>query len=220
MSASPLSTIEIGSTREEADLTIILMHGLGADGHDFADVAEILSKSALPRNWRFVLPHAESIPVTINNGIPIPAWYDIISLTHPREVDWNTVHHGQAQIEALMTQESANPILLAGFSQGAAMALHVGLRNQSKVTGILMMSGYLLESSEHPAPTPEQSPPIAIFHGQDDDVVPLEAAETTLSILKSTGYKPSYKTYPGLPHSVSQEEVQDVFNWLIELAPK
>lgn len=220
MSESPLSTIEIGATREEADLTIILMHGLGADGHDFADVAETLSKTALSRSWRFILPHAGSIPVTINNGMTMPAWYDIISLTHPREVDWDTVHHGQAQIETLMTQESANPLLLAGFSQGAAMALHVGLRNQSKITGILMMSGYLLESPEHPAPAPEQNLPIAIFHGQDDDVVPLKAAETTLSILRSTGYDPSYQTYPGLPHSVSQEEVHDAFDWLIKLTQK
>ena len=214
--ASKLAVLEIGAGREEAELTVILMHGLGANGEDFADVAHVLSRSALPQKWRFVLPHAKEIPVTINNGMIMPAWYDIISLTHPREVDWDTVADCQQEIEALMKEEKAPRLILAGFSQGAAMALHIGLRNQSKVDAVLMMSGYLVESEERPAPVSECDLPIAIFHGQEDEVVPLEAADTTLTSLRSAGYAPSFQSYPGLPHSVSQEEVRDVFNWLTE----
>ncbi|MGJ8725199.1 MAG: alpha/beta hydrolase [Roseibacillus sp.] len=213
-----LRILEIGAGREEAELLIILMHGLGATGEDFADVAHVLSRSALPQKWRFVLPHAEEIPVTINGGMTMPAWYDIISLTHPREVDWSTVERCQLQIEELMKTEKAPRVILAGFSQGAAMALHVGLRNQSKVDGVLMMSGYLVESEDRPAPAPEGELPITIFHGQDDEVVPLEAAETTLASLRGVGYEPSFQSYVGLPHSVSQEEVEDVFGWLMEQA--
>lgn len=216
--SSQLRTLEIGSSCEEAEMVVILMHGLGANGEDFADVAHILSRSALPQKWRFVLPHAEEIPVTINNGMTMPAWYDIISLTHPREVDWDTVDRCQQQIEALMKVEEGPPIILAGFSQGAAMALHVGLRNQSKIEGVLMMSGYLVESEERPAPACEGGLPIAIYHGQEDEVVPLEAAETTLTSLRAADYEPDFQSYPGLPHSVSQEEVQDVFNWLMDRA--
>ena len=214
MDLPKLKTLEIGAGREEAELSIILMHGLGATGEDFADVAHVLSRSALPQKWRFVLPHAGEIPVTINNGMTMPAWYDIISLTHPREVDWDTVDRCQRQIEDLIKIERAPRMILAGFSQGAAMALHVGLRNQSKIKGVLMMSGYLVESKERPAPAPDSDLPIAICHGQEDEVVPLEAAETTLASLKAVGYEPTYKSYPGLPHSVSQEEIEDVFDWL------
>lgn len=213
-----LRTLEIGAGREEAELSVILMHGLGANGEDFADVAHVLSKSALPRKWRFVLPHAEAIPVTINGGMTMPAWYDIISLTHPRDVDWSTVDHCQQQIEELMKAEQAPCLILAGFSQGAAMALHVGLRNQARVNGILAMSGYLLESQDQPAPAPQGEMPVAIYHGQEDDVVPLKAADQALHSLQALGYQPSFQSYPGLPHSVSQEEVQDVFGWLMEQA--
>lgn len=215
---SKLEFLEIGASREEAELSIILMHGLGANGEDFADVADVLSRSALPQKWRFILPHAEAISVTINNGMIMPAWYDIISLSHPREVNWDTVAQCQQQIEKLLKEENAPRIILAGFSQGAAMALHIGLRNQSKIEGVLMMSGYLLESESRPAPEPEGELPIAIYHGQEDEVVPLEAAETTLSSLRAAGYTPFFQSYPGLPHSVSQEEVQDVFNWLMKHA--
>ena len=221
MNERKLRTLEIGAGREEAELTVILMHGLGANGEDFADVAHVLSRSALPQKWRFVLPHAEEIPVTINNGMRMPAWYDIISLTHPRAVDWETVDSCQQQIEVLMEEEEGPRMILAGFSQGAAMALHVGLRNQVKIQGVLMMSGYLVESEERPAPAPEEDLPVlpvTILHGEEDEVVPLEAAETTLASLRTAGYEPSFQSYPGLPHSVSQEEVQDVFNWLMEQA--
>lgn len=218
METTPLPCLEIGATREDAEMCVILMHGLGADGHDFADVAQALSRGAAPRKWRFVLPHAPTQPVTINMGMAMPAWYDIISLEHPRAVNWETVNASQANIEALVAAEAAPKIVLAGFSQGAAMALHLGLRHQEKIAGVLMMSGYLLESDEHPCPAKTAELPIGIFHGDADGVVPFEAAEQTKAELEKAGHSPSFKAYPGLEHSVSQEEMEDVFGWLGEIS--
>lgn len=214
--SDPLPYLQIGASCEDAELTVLLLHGLGADGHDFADVAEMLCAAALPRRWRFVLPHAEAIPVTINMGMTMPAWYDILALSHPRTVDWDTVAKSEEQIESLLAKECAPKIFLAGFSQGGAMALRVGLKKQDSLAGILALSGYLLEDDAHPIPQPIGSPAIALYHGEEDEVIPCQAAHTTLSLLKKNLYSPSLKTYPGLGHSVSQEEIQDLFNWLSE----
>lgn len=210
--------LEIGASLQEADLSVLLMHGLGADGHDFADVADALCQAASPRRWRFILPHAPEQPVTINLGAVMPAWYDILDLDHPRDVNWETVSASQRGIEAILQREQANNIVLAGFSQGAAMALHVGLRHQHAISGILMMSGYLLESAAHPPPTPAPGIklPIALFHGDSDPVVPLQAATSALHSLHQLGFAPSLKQYLGLGHGVSEEEIRDVFDWLVE----
>lgn len=195
-------------------MTVILMHGLGADGHDFADVAEAISRAALPRKWRFVLPHAPHQKVTINMGMMMPAWYDILDLSQPRSVNWDTVDEGARSIEALVAREKAGKIVLAGFSQGAAMALHVGLRHQDAIAGILMMSGYLLMGETHPCPKKTGDFPIGIFHGSADPVVAVDAAKQAVSALEENGYTPTLKIYPGLEHSVAEEEVRDVFAWL------
>ena len=152
--------------------------------------------------------------MTINMGMRMPAWYDILDLSQPREVNWETVAASQRQIESLMEKEPAPKMILAGFSQGAAMALEVGLRNQARIAGVLLMSGYLLESDERPAPVCEEALPIGVFHGSDDEVVPIGAAEVTLESLKGAGYAPTFKGYAGLGHSVAEEEVRDVFGWL------
>jgi phospholipase/carboxylesterase len=216
--SSELRFLEIGARREEAETCVLLMHGLGADGHDFEDVARMLCEAALPRRWRFILPHAPEMAVTINMGAKMPAWYDILNLSQPREVDWETVSASQRQIESLMAAEPAPKMILAGFSQGAAMALQVGLRNQPRIAGVLLMSGYLLESEERPAPREEGTLAIGIFHGSDDTVVPIGAAEVTLESLKKAGYAPTFKSYAGLGHSVKEEEVRDVFGWLSKFA--
>lgn len=214
--SAALQCLEIGADQADADLCIILMHGLGADGHDFEDIARMLCQAARPSRWRFVLPHAPSIPVTINGGAPMPAWYDILDLSHPREVDWKTVAVSQQQIEALIAAEAAPKIILAGFSQGAAMALQVGLRHQSTIAGIIAMSGYLLQSGNHPVPPCQGPMPIAILHGNADNVVPIKAAEQAINSLKTAGYAPTFKSYVALAHSVAEEEVRDVFAWLKE----
>jgi phospholipase/carboxylesterase len=213
MIQSPLSCLEIGAARNDADLSILLMHGLGATAHDFEDVAIALSDAAKPSNWRFVLPQAPEMSVTINQGMRMPAWYDILDLSQPREVNWDTVAQSAAAIEALMERETADKIVLAGFSQGAAMALHVGLRHQQSIAGILMMSGYLLENEDHPCPDRETDIPIGLFHGSIDPMVPLTAAESAKSSLEEIGFSPTLKTYPGMQHSVCDEEIGDVFHW-------
>jgi len=213
-----LPCLEFGASREDAELTVLLMHGLGANGHDFADVAEAMSRAAEPRKWRFILPHAPSIPVTINMGMVMPAWYDILDMSQPREVDWASVATSQKAIEALMEQETAGKIVLAGFSQGAAMALHVGLRNQGSIVGILMMSGYLLASDEHPCPEKTAELPIGLFHGTDDPLVPVSATQDAVKDLNGRSFSPTIKIYPGLEHSVFEEEIRDVFAWLERVA--
>ena len=212
------SSLEIGSPRDEAELVVLLMHGLGADANDFADVAQALCQAAQPRRWRFVLPNAPSQPVTINGGMSMPAWYDILDLSHPRSVDWGTVEASAESIVQLLDHECAPKVVLAGFSQGAAMALHVGLRQASAIDGILMMSGYLLESEEHPCPARSAALPLAIFHGTDDLMVPLSAAERTMEALTEAGHEPSFKTYSGMGHAVCDEEIQDMFDWLSSLS--
>jgi len=214
-----LPAIELGASREDAELTVILMHGLGADGHDFADVGEAYAVAAEPRKWRFVLPHAPAIPVTINQGMVMPAWYDILDMIQPREVDWGTVAASRASVESLLAAELAPKVVLAGFSQGAAMALDVGLRNQERVAGILVMSGYLLESETQPCPAKTAADfPIGMFHGSADPMVRLAAAEGAAATLESKGYSASLKIYPDVEHSLCEEEVRDVFAWLEEVA--
>ena len=174
------------------------MHGLGADGHDFADVAALLANAARPRRWRFVLPHAPEQPVTINMGMRMPAWYDILDLEHPRSVNWQTITDSQLAIEELLTAEAGPQVVLAGFSQGAALALHIGLRNQARIAGVLMMSGYLLEPEGTPCPEKEHDFPIGIFHGAQDPVVPLESGELASATLAAGGYSQSLKIYDDL----------------------
>ena len=213
-SSPSLPFIEVGASREDADLCVILMHGLGADGHDFEEVAKMLCDAAAPRRWRLVLPHAPVMRVTVNMGMSMPAWYDILDLSLTREVDWETVGKSQKHIESIIENEPASKIILAGFSQGAAMALHVGLRHQDRISGILAMSGYLLQSAEHPVPPSEGQIPIRILHGNADEVVPIKAADLALHSLRQAGYSPDFKSYIALGHSVSQEEIRDVFEWL------
>lgn len=213
-----LRYLEVGASRSDADLTVIWMHGLGADGYDFQEVAQTLARAAAPLRWRFLLPHAKELPVTISMGLQMPAWYDITSLSQPRKVDWSTVAKSQAMIEEMISSEPAENLVLAGFSQGAAMALHVGLQHQARLAGILVLSGYLLESEEHPVAPCKCSLPIQILHGRADDVVPSSAADATAATLQGAGYHPEITTYEGLAHSVNEEEVQAVFTWLQDRA--
>ena len=209
-----LPCLEIGAARDDAEMVVLLMHGLGADANDFGEMAQALCQAAEPRKWRFVLPNAPSIPVTINGGMRMPAWYDLLDLSHPRAVNWDTVNDSAMVIEALLLEETASTVVLAGFSQGAAMALHVGLRQASRVHGVLMMSGYLLESEEHLCPRATEARPIGLFHGTDDSMVPIAAAERTVEALTEAGHVATFKSYDGMEHSVCDEEVRDVFAWL------
>ncbi len=212
--AEPLTFLEFGASREEAEMTVVLMHGLGDSGHGFADVAQMICQTAAPAKWRFVLPHAPNLPVTCNGGFVMPAWYDILDMSHPRNVDWATVDASEQALVKLIEEQASEKLVLAGFSQGGAMALHLGLRMQERVSGIISMSGYLLESAEHPCPEKKADVPIGIFHGDVDDVVPLLAAEQTEKTLKEQGFAPDKRVYPGVAHSLSMDEIRDVYAWL------
>ena len=194
---------------------VIWMHGLGADGNDFAPLAPQLDLAGC-QPIRFIFPHAPSIPVSINNGYVMPAWYDILSADLVRREDPAGIHTSAVAIEALIANEVARGIqpaniVLAGFSQGCAMALHTGLRHSEKLAGIMALSGYLPLADSVAA---ERSPanantPIFMGHGTQDPVVQLPRAEASRDALKALGYTVDWHTYP-MPHSVHPQEVADI----------
>lgn len=207
-----LQALEI-CTGNAPDASIIWLHGLGADGHDFAPVVEALQP--LP-HIRFILPHAPERPVTINAGYVMPAWYDIYGSSLTDRHDADGIRASQAQIEELIAREkargiAASRIALAGFSQGGAIALHAGLRHAEKLAGILALSTYL------PLPetlAAERSPrnletPIFMAHGSYDDVIPLPAAAASARLLGQSGHAVEWHEYP-MPHSVCNEEIADI----------
>ena len=217
----PLETIEI-ETGDQPRATILLMHGLGADGRDFVPVAEQLD--LLPVGpVRFVFPSAPMVPVSINNGYVMPAWYDILGTDLVKREDEAGLRHSQASIEALISREKergipANRIVVAGFSQGCAMALMVGLRHAERLAGIVGMSGYLplaaLTSAERS--TANQDVPIFLGHGTRDGVVTLARATASRDALTALGYSVDWHAYP-MEHSVCPQEIADLEQWLCRI---
>ncbi len=200
--------------------TIIWMHGLGADGNDFVPVVKELG---LPDNLplRFIFPHAPMRPVTINAGHVMRAWYDIIEISAvERKVDEAGIRESQRAIEPLIEREisrgiPANKIVLAGFSQGGAIALQTGLRYPQALAGILALSTYLplASSLEVEASSANRSIPIFMAHGEQDTVIPISIAENSFKELGRLGYKADWHEYP-MPHSVSMEEIENIGAWL------
>ena len=199
---------------------VIWMHGLGADGNDFVPVVKELG---LPDNLplRFIFPHAPMRPVTINAGHVMRAWYDIIEISSvERKVDEAGIRESQRAIEALIEREisrgiSANKIVLAGFSQGGAIALQTGLRHKQALAGILALSTYLplAATLEAEASGANRSIPIFMAHGEQDTVIPISIAENSFKELTRLGYKVDWHEYP-IPHSVSMEEIGNIGAWL------
>lgn len=195
--------------------TVIWLHGLGADGNDFAPVASQLELGDCPP-IRFIFPHAPVMPVTINGGYRMRAWYDIAEVDLVRREDANGIRQSQALLEALIAHEkkrgiSSNRILLAGFSQGCAMALHTGLRHPEPLAGLLCLSGYLpladtVAAERHAA---NQKTPIFLAHGEYDHVVPLARATASRDLLKKLGYAIDWHNYP-IDHNVSVEEIDHI----------
>lgn len=201
-------------------LTIIWMHGLGADGHDFAPIVPQL-ESQLKGTVKFIFPHAPTRPVTLNGGIVMPAWYDITSIGNTRDFSLQDMEESRAQIEAFIDSEKAtgmraDQILLVGFSQGAAVAFHTGLRYPEKLAGIIALSGYIPVPSENGYPETNKSMPILVCHGTWDPVVPPVLAEKAVEHLQEQGFCHSLKTY-GMDHSVCQEEIDDIAAFINEL---
>jgi len=216
-----LETIEL-QTHDTFDWSVIWMHGLGADGSDFAPVVPELGLDPSVR-IRFVFPNAPAIPVTCNGGYVMPAWYDILSLDKDsREVDVEGIIQSRQRIRDLIDQENAHGIpshriFLAGFSQGGAVAYTTGLTHPEPLAGIVALSTYLpvpsLVSEE--ASEANRNTPIWIAHGSEDDVVAPELGMLARDFLQQHGYAFQWHEYP-MPHSVCLEEMQDMGAWLNE----
>lgn len=198
---------------------VIWLHGLGADGHDFAGLVPELDLSACPP-IRFVFPHAPSMPVTLNGGYVMPAWYDILGLDLVSQQDANGIQASERAIVALIAQEvargiPAERIVLAGFSQGCAMALHTGLRLPQRLAGIMALSGYLpladrLAGERH---TANGSTPVFMAHGTQDPVVVIARGEASRDALAALGQPVEWHSYP-MPHSLHPREISDISAFL------
>jgi phospholipase/carboxylesterase len=216
-----LETIEI-ETAPNPTATVLWMHGLGADGNDFAPMVPELRLGSAPA-IRFIFPHAPMIPVTINNGYVMRAWYDVSYGDlegKSRQADETGVRASQAEIEKLIAREvgrgiRANKIVIAGFSQGGAIALHTGLRHAAPLAGIMALSTYLPAPHTLPAEAAAANRDIALFyaHGSDDQVIPIAMAETSRQSLSAAGYAVEWHEYP-MQHSVCLEEIRDISAWL------
>jgi len=215
----PLDAIEI-ETGKNPSASIIWLHGLGADGNDFASIVpEIrLPQSAI----RFVFPHAPVQPVTINGGMRMRAWYDITDGAIRRE-DERGVRASQALIETLIAREKGRGtkverLVLAGFSQGGAIALHTGLRQRERIAGIMALSTYVPigEKLSAEANKANRDVPIFMAHGSYDPVIPLARAEQSRKLLESLAYPVEWREY-GMPHSVCTEELADIGAWLVKV---
>ncbi|HKW36491.1 MAG TPA: alpha/beta hydrolase [Burkholderiales bacterium] len=214
--AEILDAIEI-ETAKNPKSSVIWLHGLGADGNDFAPLIPALQLPRAP--IRFVFPHAPVQPVTINGGMRMRAWYDISDGAIRRE-DEGGVRASQKLIEALIAREkergiAANRVALAGFSQGGAIALHTGLRHAECIAGIMALSTYLPIADKLPgeASRANRDVPIFMAHGSYDPVIPLARAEQSRETLQSLGYAVEWREY-AMPHSVCPEEVTDIGAWL------
>lgn len=212
-------------TGAEPKGTVIWMHGLGADCWDFVSIVKELG---LPEDLplRFIFPQAPSRPISINNGQIMPGWYDISMSEFQdgpvRKADEAGVRESQASINALIAREvtrgiATDKIVIAGFSQGGAIALQTGLRHSQPLAGILALSTYLpLESSLAAERTiANANIPILMAHGTQDPLVPLALARGSRSKLETLGYKVEWREYP-MPHSVCMEEVEEIGAWLMK----
>jgi phospholipase/carboxylesterase len=213
-----LHTIE-KETGPNPTVAIIWMHGLGADANDFVPLLQELDLAGLPA-IRFIFPNADTMPVTVNGGYVMRAWYDIIATDLGRQEDEAGLRASQVKVEALMARENARGIpneriILAGFSQGCAMTLQTGLRQKNKLAGLLCLSGYVpiapKAATEH---TPEsKATPIFLVHGRMDPVIPIARATASRDLLVDWGYNVEWHEY-AMQHSLCQQEVDDISAWL------
>ena len=216
--AELLSCIEI-EPRRKAQWSVIWLHGLGADGHDFESVPPLLELETR-HDVRFVLPHAPSIPVTLNGGMRMPAWYDI------RDGDLRTRHdeagilRSAGQVRALMAREvergvPGNHVFLAGFSQGGAIAVCTALRHPQPLAGVLALSTYLVlgEKLEAELQSANRGIPVFAAHGTVDPMVHVKRGVDMKETLERLGCRVEWHTYP-MEHSVCMEELADIGGWM------
>jgi len=213
-----LPTVEI-ETASNPRHSVIWLHGLGADGNDFAPIVPELVSPAWPA-LRFVFPHAPVRPVTVNGGMPMRAWYDIVGVDLISRQDETGMRASIASVDALIAQENARGvatgnIILAGFSQGGAIALAAGLRHAEALAGIVALSTYLPLQDAFATERNAANGHTPVFwgHGTADPIVPLTRGVNSRDLLQSLGYAVSWHTYP-MPHSVCGEEVADLRQWM------
>jgi phospholipase/carboxylesterase len=214
----PLPAIEI-ETKPSPDAAVIWLHGLGADGNDFAPIVPELQ---LPENMgvRFIFPHAPSIPVTINGGFVMPAWYDILQMEIDRQVDTAQLLMSADAIARFIDNErnrgiDGRRILIAGFSQGGAVAYQTALSYSSPLGGLLAMSTYLATGAILDFHDENRNIAIEVHHGLHDPVVPVHLGKKAAEQLKLKGYTVRYREYP-MEHSVCAQQIADISSWLQE----
>ncbi len=218
MNSPLLDCVEI-ETAPNPTHAVIWLHGLGADGHDFASIVPELRLQGAPA-IRFVFPHAPVRPVTVNNGMAMRAWYDIYVMGSVQREDESGFRDSQRAVEALIARENqrgieSRRIVLAGFSQGCAMTLYTGPRFSQKLAGMVGLSGYLplagrFDAERQPA---NQDTPIFLAHGTQDPVVAIARGQAAHAALSAAGYPVSWQTY-AMPHSVCLEEIADIAKFL------
>ena len=205
-----MEAIEI-ETGPNPAASVIWLHGLGADGHDFEPIVPEL---ALDKPVRFVFPHAPIRPVTINQGMRMRAWYDIFQFGGGPEDDAG-VRASQKLVEELIKKEKGRKIVLAGFSQGGAIVLQTALRHPERLAGVMALSTYLplAGTVEKEAIAENQSVPIFMAHGKFDDIIPIDRARRSKEVLEKLGYQVEWREYP-MPHSVCAEEIRQIADFL------
>ncbi|MFG6136450.1 alpha/beta hydrolase [Halomonas sp. B23F22_10] len=216
MSGSDELIIEPRSGRP-ADACVFILHGLGADGHDFEPLVPALG---LPDDLdvRFVLPHAPRLPVTINGGMTMPAWYDILEASLDRRVDEAQLKASAERIQGLVHEQiaqgvPAERIIIAGFSQGGAVAYQAALTFPERLGGLLAMSTYLATVDSLEPAAANRDLPIEIHHGNVDPVVPEALGQAARDRLEALGYPVRYRQYP-MAHAVCPQQVADIGPWI------
>lgn len=213
-----LPALEI-ETGPSPTASVIWLHGLGADGHDFAPVVpELRLPPGTPT--RFIFPHAPEIPVTLNVGQVMPAWFDLYSFDFDAPEDVAGIARSQAAIERLIAREESrgipsNRIVLAGFSQGGALAVYTALRHAKPLAGAMLLSTWLplaqtLAAEASPA---NSGMPLLIAHGRQDDMVPIAYGQASRDALRLAGYAVEWREYD-IAHAVSSDEIDDIGAWL------
>jgi len=215
-----LETVE-QETGPSPQWTVLWLHGLGADGHDFAPLVPELVRPDWP-SLRFVFPHAPVRAVTINNGVRMRAWYDIVGMDFPTRADSEGVEQSVLQTGALIDREHArgiepHRILLAGFSQGGAIALAAGLRRKAPLAGLIALSTYLpgAEAAGESIGNGATTQPIFMAHGAADPVIPITYAERSAQLLQSFGFEVQWHRYP-MAHQVCAEEISALGDWMAQ----
>ncbi len=209
--------VEHNPAQKQIDRSVIWLHGLGASGHDFEPVVPQLGLSK-DMAVRFIFPHAPQIPVTINGGMVMPAWYDILEMSLERKIDIAQIEKSAQRINDLIKREiergvAPEHIVIAGFSQGGAVAYHVALGYPKRLAGLIALSTYIATNEHINYNSTNKDIPILIEHGTQDPVVPVMLGQQAQKLLTDKGYSVEYNTYP-MAHQVCMPQIKNIGQWL------